>query len=372
MLGIGEPPTDLSSILRSLRPEKQYLLCRTLLQELFRTVTDFEAFLLDYGHAELSRRFGHMECRELENALLAKLGPQRLMEQLSDYRSTEVLRFARSFWSQMPSRHPASAIRPPLLGISLNMDAMLRASSLWEEGPEPAELFHLDLRKFAQNRRAEPAELVAARDEASRQIYQQHIAAHTGPLDVIGKAQLPLLLWIGWQLRYVRNVTAWSDHGAEPTPFPGPQAPIVATPGRVYERLRVEELSAPLPSRNKSRLRPQEACVILDTSSCSRSEQLNQFYRSDDSPPLICARRYRLVRPTAEPIQPADLIPVLTDVLQFLSELRQQGIARIHLGLACRAVVAFFLGQRLNSQVISLYEYYAGSQDRYRYVFDLE
>ena len=49
MLGIGEPPTDLSSILRSLRPEKQYLLCRTLLQELFRTVTDFEAFLLDYG-----------------------------------------------------------------------------------------------------------------------------------------------------------------------------------------------------------------------------------------------------------------------------------------------------------------------------------
>lgn len=68
----------------------------------------------------------------------------------------------------------------------------------------------------------------------------------------------------------------------------------------------------------------------------------------------------------------AGVITAVTSCHSLVSALRQQGIQRIHLGLARRAVVAFFLGQRLNSQVISLYEYYAGSQDRYRYVFVLE
>ena len=254
------------------------------------------------------------------------------------------------------------------------MDAAQRAASLWEGEPEPAKLFHLDLRSFAMKGRAEPADLRSARDEAKRQIEQQGLASLTGPLDVLGKVQLPLMLWIGWQLRYVRKITAWSDHGAEPTPYQSPQGPIVAAPGRLYEQLRVEEVTASRVGRGKAKSRTlrDEACVIVDTSSSSRSGQLDAFYRSEDAHPICCARRFRLVRASAAPIQPSELPALLADVLQFLSELRQQGIGRIHLGLACRAVVAFFLGQRLNSQVISLYEYYAGSQDRYRYVFDLE
>ena len=80
MLGIGEPPTDLSSILRSLRAEKQSLLCQTLLHGQLRTGLDFEVFLLCYGRAELHRRFGPMERRWLENVLLATLRPCRPIE----------------------------------------------------------------------------------------------------------------------------------------------------------------------------------------------------------------------------------------------------------------------------------------------------
>ena len=365
---------DLLESVSSLEPRQQAQLCRTLLHELFRLSADFQAFLVDMQHDELLRRFGHADLKSLENALLVTLGPIELLRQLSAFKPQEVGEFVLSFLAQQPTHRRVKVARPPLLAISLNMDAAQRATSLWDGEPEPAKLFHLDLRSFAMKGRAEPADLRSARDEAKRQIEQQGLASLTGPLDVLGKVQLPLMLWIGWQLRYVRKITAWSDHGVEPTPYQSPQSPIVAVPGRLFEQLRIEELPPSPGSRNKTKSRTlkEEACVIVDTSSSSRSGQLDAFYRSEDAPPLCCARRIRLVRASAAPIQPSELPALLADVLQFFSELRQQGIGRIHLGLACRAVVAFFLGQRLNSQVISLYEYFAGSQDRYRYVFDLE
>lgn len=373
----ANPPqavVDLLEPVSSLEPRQQAQLCRTLLRELFRVAVDFQAFLVDMQHDELLRRFGHTDLKSLENALLVTLGPLELLRQLSAFKPQAVGEFVLSFLAQQPTHRRVKLARPPLLAISLNMDAAQRAASLWEGEPEPAKLFHLDLRSFAMKGRAEPADLRSARNEAKRQIEQQGLASLTGPLDVLGKVQLPLMLWIGWQLRYVRKITAWSDHGAEPTPYQSPQGPIVAAPGRLYEQLRVEEVTASRVGRGKAKPRTlrDEACVIVDTSSSSRSGQLDAFYRSEDAHPICCARRFRLVRASAAPIQPSELPALLADVLQFLSELRQQGIGRIHLGLACRAVVAFFLGQRLNSQVISLYEYFAGSQDRYRYVFDLE
>jgi hypothetical protein len=367
---IGELPKRVSSLGRP----QQMQLCRALLHELFRLPADFDEFLLDMQHGDLLWRFDRMDLKSLENALLLTVGPLELLKQLAAFKPQEVHQFVLAFLAQQPAPEDNSAARPPLLAVSLNMDAAQRAASLWEGEPEPAKLFHLDLRSFAGKGRAEPSDLRMARDEARHKILQHGIAAQTGPLDVLGKAQLPLMLWIGWQLRYVRKITAWSDHGVEPTPFESPQTPLVIVPARLYEQLRVEDLTAPPGSRNKTKSRTlqEEACVIIDTSSSSRSGQLNAFYRSDDASPICCARRFRLIRASTAPIQPSELPALLADVLQFLSELRQQGIARIHLGLACRAVVAFFLGQRLNSQVISLYEYYAGSQDRYRYVFDLE
>jgi hypothetical protein len=312
----------------------------------------------------------HTDVQVLENQLLEQLGPHHLLTQLSAVKKTEVEEYALAFRDKLRARR--STVRPPILAISLNMNAALRFASLWESDTEAPDLWHIDLREYAKERRAEPEQLVAAQSHARSRLYQQHISAAAGPVELVCKAQLPLLTWIGWELRYVREVTAWNDHGSGFTSFQSPQAAITPAPGRVYERLRREEVPRKADSLRASRSRSNEACVIVDTRSRSHSDQLDRFFRTDDGEPIRCTHRYRLLRPGTEAIKPSDLIPLLTDILQFLYELRQQGIARIHLGLSCPEVVAFFLGQQLNSQVISLYEYYAGSQDRYRYVFDLE
>ena len=370
MVQCSELPTELATVLRGMARGRLCQLGRELIQVLFPTGADFHSFLIDHGHQELLRRFGHTDIQVLENQLLEQLGPHHLLTQLSAVKKTEVEEYALAFRDKLRARR--STVRPPILAISLNMNAALRFASLWESDTETPDLWHIDLREFAKERRAEPEQLVAAQSHARSRLYQQHISAAAGPVELVCKAQLPLLTWIGWELRYVREVTAWNDHGSGFTSFQSPQAAITPAPGRVYERLRREEVPRKADSLRASRSRSNEACVIVDTRSRSHSDQLDRFFRTDDGEPIRCTHRYRLLRPGTESIIPSDLLPLLTDILQFLYELRQQGIARIHLGLSCPEVVAFFLGQQLNSQVISLYEYYAGSQDRYRYVFDLD
>jgi len=370
MVQCGGLATEVATVLRGMSRGNLGLLCRELMQVLFPTGADFHRFLIDHGHQELLRRCGHTDLQVLENLLLMQLGPHQLLTQLLAAKSTEVVDYTLTFRDKLRDRR--STVRPPILAISLNMDAALRFASLWESETETPELWHIDLRDFARERRAEPEQLVAAQSEARRRLYQQHIAAAAGPVELVCKAQLPLLTWIGWELRYVREVTAWNDHGSGFTSFQSPQSTITPVPSRVYQRLRREQSPRLVDSCLASKSRNNEACVIVDTRSRSYSEQLDRFFRAEDGEPIRCPHRYRLLRPGTEAIKPSDLIPLLTDILQFLHELRQQGIARIHLGLACPEVVAFFLGQQLNSQVISLYEYYAGSQNKYRYVFDLE
>lgn len=370
MVQCGEQSTELATLLGGMPRAKLCRLVRELIQVLFPTGADFHAFLIDHGHQGLLRRFEHTDLLVLENQLIEQLGPHRLLTLFWECHRVDVEEYALTFRDKPRDRRKSQ--HSSILAVSLNMDATFRFASLWEAEAVIPELWHIDLREFAKDRRAEPEQLVAAQTESRRRLYQQRIAAATFPIELVCKAQLPLMTWIGWALRYVRDVTAWNDHGCTFTAFRGPQVAITPAIGHVYERLKREDSPRPPDSPDTIRSRHNEACVIIDTRSRSHRGQLDRFFRTDDGEPIICPHRYRLLRPGTEPLQPGDLVPLLSDILNFFYELRQQGIARIHLGLACPEVVAFFLGQQLNSQVISLYEYYAGTQDRYRYVFDLE
>ena len=111
--------------------------------------------------------------------------------------------------------------------------------------------------------------------------------------------------------------------------------------------------------------------VIIDFLARSQLSQIDQFHDKDQNPlhPKVRARMVPVgdVSPLASDHQ---LREVLTDVLQYLYELQNQGIQRFHLGLIGPDVLAFFLGQQLNAWTISLYEYYS-DQSQYQYVFDL-
>jgi hypothetical protein len=114
-----------------------------------------------------------------------------------------------------------------------------------------------------------------------------------------------------------------------------------------------------------------QAVVIVDLLGKSTLAQLELFHARDGHK-VESPDRYRLIRRSLKRIEPAELVPILSDILELFRRLRvDRGIRRVHLGFAGPEVVAFFLGQQLNAQgvQITLYELYA---DRYDAVFDLE
>jgi hypothetical protein len=134
----------------------------------------------------------------------------------------------------------------------------------------------------------------------------------------------------------------------------------------LYERLRAEPQEI-APERS------DQAIVLVDLTGKSKPEQLDRFRRGGDKVDVDPGHRYRLIAPIGWRVEPADLIPVLQDVLELLGRLRRDaGVEHFHLAFAGPDVVAFFLGQQFNALGrISLYEFYTGPE-RYDFVFDLQ
>lgn len=256
-----------------------------------------------------------------------------------------------------------------LLYISLNANAQERGQSLAGR-TRYTRVDALDLTEFAKGGRADPDQLQAARNKATSSLsglaFPGDIQAR---VDILAKAQLPLLLWLGFKLRYLRRVTMYNDSVRGIDPFEVP-AERVLQPEKGREYLRLHPVAE---SQESAELlsHPNDALVIVDFLGRSQPEQLGRF-QGKDQQPLRTKVSTRLV-PIGEvqPLSsPQQLQEVITDVLQHLYALQGQGIDRFHLVLIGPDVLAFFLGQQLNAWTISLYEFYA-EQRQYRYVFDL-
>lgn len=256
-----------------------------------------------------------------------------------------------------------------LLYISLNANAQERGQRLAGR-TRYTRVDSLDLTEFAKGGRAEPDQLQAARDKATSSLsglaFPGDIQAR---VDILAKAQLPLLLWLGFKLRYLSHVTMYNDSVRGLDPFEVP-AERVLQPEKGREYIRLHPVAE---SQESAELlsHPNDALVIVDFLGRSQPDQLGRF-QGKDQQPLRTKVSTRLV-PIGEvqPLSsPQQLQEVITDVLQHLYALQGQGIDRFHLVLIGPDVLAFFLGQQLNAWTISLYEFYA-EQRQYRYVFDL-
>jgi hypothetical protein len=256
------------------------------------------------------------------------------------------------------------------LAVSLNSNALEASEDLWRDKFSERQILHIDLRPFAPTGRATPEELRNARRRARQEIVVQHLRESVGRVELFTSAQLPFLIWLGWELRYLHAVTVYNYQGQEEgrrrfAPFMGPAATLTFPDRGVFDRLTLD------PALSTEKNANAQAVVIVDLLGKSAPAQLDWFIARNrifvETPD-----HHRLVRRSRERIEPADLVPILSDILELFGQLRRdRGIRRVHLGFAGPDVVAFFLGQQLNAQgmQITLYELYA---DRYDAVFDLE
>jgi len=294
-----------------------------------------------------------------------------LSERLRPLRALELLKAHECLVSLAQSWYGLSEEGTPrhLFYISLNSNAQDRGQTLPRETRYDS-LEVLELTEFAKGGRADPEQLRHARAKATDNLPKLALLQDSrAPVDILAKAQLPLLLWLGFKLRYLRRVTMFNDLPRGLVPFEGPPEPIHRPASeRAYLRLQPVSLVA---ETAESLLHPQEALVVIDFLGRSQPEQLDQF-QDKEQQSLRTKVRTRLV-PMGE-VQPLSsnqqLYEVMTDVLQYLYQLQDQGIKRFHLAVIGPDVLAFFLGQQLNAWTISLYEFYA-DQSQYLYVFDL-
>lgn len=255
------------------------------------------------------------------------------------------------------------------LAISLNANMLERGQSLLNEATYDR-IDHLDLTEFAKGVRATPQGLQSAREKCLEELPGLVLGDTQQEVRILAQAQLPLLLWIGFKLRYLRRVTLYMASSTRFETIKGPAGQVFRpSPERQYQWLRPDPVATTQPAGPPSP--PDDAVVIIDFLARSQLSQIDQFHDKDQNPlhPKVRARMVPVgdVSPLASDHQ---LREVLTDVLQYLYELQNQGIQRFHLGLIGPDVLAFFLGQQLNAWTISLYEYYS-DQSQYQYVFDL-
>lgn len=271
-------------------------------------------------------------------------------------------------WKDLRQRAAAAPVETRLLAVSMMTDALAMIEPQWIHrfAREDVENWHIDLRPFVAAGKGVPEELRGARREAYSQIKQRRVLGFAGAVELHVKARLSFVLWLGWELRYLRPVTAYNVYGDDRIPFDGPPKPLRFADNDVYWLL--EPVPSDLPPA-----RSREAIVLVDLTGRSTADQLGTFFidRATGEQPSVGDHRYRLLGPLNRRIEPPDIVPIIEDVLELLGRLRRdRGVERFHLAFAGPDVAAFFLGQQLNAiGRVSLYEFYS---DHYEYVFDLE
>lgn len=252
------------------------------------------------------------------------------------------------------------------LAISFNSNALEGSSALWSSfwPREAVERWHLDLSDLVLSEPPTPGQIRRARDRARAFLRDEaQITSFQGQLEVFAQAPLPLLIWIGWLLDRQRSVIVYNDKTR--TPFVAPAERITFGNRGSYAIAK--------PEIKKDRAaEPGNAVAIIDLTldHKANSGQLDRFQHA--GAPVRYAVGYLLTRLSGELIKQEDLVPILRDMLELIGSLREaHDIRHLHLALAGPDVVAFFFGQQLRAQgmTISLYQLL---RDHYEWVFDLE
>lgn len=290
--------------------------------------------------------------------------PLRAMSERERRRAQRHLAAVAEGWKTL-----SEAIQWHFLAISLNADMWQHGQAIWNNPRFGGRVHHLDLREFATGGRATPDDLRKARETCQTAIVDMVPKDTHQEVFVLAKVQLPLFLWIGHRLRYWRHVSLYLDRGVKFDPISNPEGTILRPEKkRAYQWIRpVSEVSTTAPDANSAK----EAVVILDFLGRSQPGQLDKFHGPDGTPVTPTIKTRLLPAGSVSPLVSAQqLREILTDVLQYFYELQDDGVSRIHVGLACPDVLAFFLGQQLNAWTLCLYEYYS-DKGEYEYVFDL-
>lgn len=259
-------------------------------------------------------------------------------------------------WALVNAASASLYLRDRLLVVSSSNDAARMATARWDLY-DATRCWHVDVRAHG-DRQAEA--LRAARMDARQQLLALDVPSYQGTLELHIKVKLSLAIWLGWELRYLRKITAGNLFGAEIRLFPGPEEPIRFDDRPRFERLRLE------PEWDAGQAADADAIVLVDLLGRTQPADLQAFV--GDHGNVVTPLAFRLLPASSRRIEPEDVVPILTDVIELLGRLQERGVQRFHLGFVGPDVVAFFLGQQLNAWPVWLYEYY---NQRYEYVFDL-
>ncbi|MCC6552089.1 MAG: hypothetical protein IT372_03580, partial [Polyangiaceae bacterium] len=172
----------------------------------------------------------------------------------------KVMRQFAAAWAEL-IRHsaPAPVGRERFLTISMMIDALALVESLWRGRYDETSVkeWHIDLRPLVSAGRGAPQELRAARTEALRMLRERGILGYEGRVELHLKAKLVFTLWLGWELRYLKPVTAYNVVGDARVVFAGPTEPIR------FEDIGFFRLLHPEPPQVSSEP-SREAVVLVD------------------------------------------------------------------------------------------------------------
>lgn len=255
--------------------------------------------------------------------------------------------------------------------VSLNDDASRLSAPLWEGrfSPDAVQNLHLDLRAHAPNASmVAPEQLIQARAAAFEFIRGKGLTSSTHHIDLVLRCKVALAIWLGYEMRFSRKIRAFKYYAGDLVPFSQPRE--VECVGRAdLQRLEIEP-----PLRAGSTTASGDAVLLVDLVGKATDAQLDRFFPREGAPAVRTRHAYRLTLAAGTVVQPEDLEPILVDVIETLGALRARGAGRVHLGFAGPDVLAFFLGQQLRAQGLSihLYEFYSMEGGTYRLAFPLE
>jgi SMODS-associated and fused to various effectors sensor domain/KAP family P-loop domain len=258
-----------------------------------------------------------------------------------------------ALWSEFVEAGTAAPGERRFLAVSHHADALAMARPVWVNEYDPAEVWHIDVQAYGN-------ELGAARAAAAAQIRKLGVTSFAGRVLLHVKASLALVLWLGWELRYLHAIEGLNLlHGA--TMFPGPTQGLDAR--GTFQIMEAETVN-PVSERSL------DAIIIIDLLRLSKPEQVGRFLDKDGQP-VVCSQRWRLLGP-GNIIQPGDLVALLEDMIELIERLRSSGVERFHLGFVGPDVIAFFLGQQLNARGSFLLYTWSQSRNRYEFAFSLQ
>jgi hypothetical protein len=268
--------------------------------------------------------------------------PRYLKKRRSAARHLRALRQLAALWATFSHEGRSGASRKRWLVVSAQASAV-------EAIPGLTDYLHLDLR--TPDGTALWASQAQFQDAVrpARAALADLLDVGGYELNVVARAPLPLMAWLGWLLRHRTPTMVWNVFRGDTQPFPAPDAPLRPSgPGAQLLRLTPE---LTWDAHHTS------AAVVIDLL-WNTSPQAADALQAASGAEVA----WRLAPMSPSPIDAATVWLLLQEVVDVLARLRDQaGVTELHLGLATPDAVAFLLGRQLHELArICLYNYVAG------------